>query len=45
MKFGTVKDCGHTYKFCLNFSLTEVFNMAMVRNFEVMFGQTLNHFV
>jgi hypothetical protein len=26
------------------FALTELLNMAVVRNFEVMLGQTLNHF-
>jgi hypothetical protein len=41
MKFGTVKDHGHTYKFCLMMFL----NMGMVWNFEVMFGQTLYHSV
>jgi hypothetical protein len=27
------------------FSLTKLLNMAMVQNFEVMLGQTLNHSV
>jgi hypothetical protein len=34
MNFGTVRDHGHTCKFCL----TQFLNMAMVRNFEVMLG-------
>jgi len=45
MKFGTVKDHGHTYKFYFEslFSLTKLLNTAMVRNFEDMLGKTMNH--
>jgi hypothetical protein len=45
MKFGAVKDDGHTYKFCFNHFFTKLLNMAEVRSFEVMLGQTLNHSV
>jgi hypothetical protein len=46
VKFGAVKDYGYAYKFYLNnFVLTKLLNMAMVRNFEVMLGQKLNHSV
>jgi len=39
-----VKD-HRAYAHVLLFSLTKLLNMAMVRNFEVMLGQTLNHSV
>jgi hypothetical protein len=46
MKFCTLKDHGHTYKFYLNrYSLMELLNMAVFQNFEVMFVQMLNYFV
>jgi hypothetical protein len=46
MKFGAVKDHGYSYKFYLkNYSLAELLNMAVVRNFEVLLGQTLNYFM
>jgi hypothetical protein len=44
MKFATVKDHGQTYRFYFNhFCLTKLLNMAMVRNFEVALGETLNN--
>jgi hypothetical protein len=33
--------CIYTQTFCL----TKLLNMAMVKHFEVMLGQTLNHYV
>jgi hypothetical protein len=38
----TVKCRGHTYKVYLNL-FTKLFNMAMVRNFAVILGQTPTH--
>jgi hypothetical protein len=46
MKYCTVKDHLHNYKYYLNgYFFTELLNMAMVRNVEVMLGQTLNYSV
>jgi hypothetical protein len=46
MKYGIARDHRYTYKFQLNpFYFTKLLNMAMVRNIEVMFGQTLKHSV
>jgi hypothetical protein len=46
MKFGAVKDHGLTSSFIWNIVFfDEGFNMTVVRNFEVMLGQTLNHSV
>jgi hypothetical protein len=47
MKLCAVKDHGHTYMFYMShyFFLTELLNMAVVRNSGVMLGQMLNHFV
>jgi hypothetical protein len=46
LKIRTVKDYGHIFKFYLNlFCLTTVLCMTMLRNFEVMLEQTLNHCV
>jgi hypothetical protein len=45
-KFCTVGDHGHTNKFFFNlYCLTALLNMMMIRNFQVMLGQMLNHFV
>jgi hypothetical protein len=47
-KFCTVRDHGHTRtnKFYFNlYCLTALLNMMMIRNFQVMLGQMLNHFV
>jgi hypothetical protein len=48
MKFCTLQDHRHTYLqvlFDLLFSLAELLNMAVFRNYEVVLGQTLNFFV
>jgi hypothetical protein len=37
MEFGAAKDHGHTSFF------TKLLHVAMVRNFEVLLGQTVNH--
>jgi hypothetical protein len=42
MKFYEIKDHGHLFE---SFSLAELLNIALVRNFEIMLGQTLNHSV
>jgi hypothetical protein len=44
MKCRTVRDRVHKSSLNYNF-LTNLLNMAMARNFEVMLGQTLNHCV
>jgi hypothetical protein len=45
IKFGAVKDHGHTYKISVVYLLMKFSNMAIMRNYEVMLGQTLNHTV
>jgi hypothetical protein len=46
IKFYSVKDYRYTYKFNLNHCfLTDLMNMAVVRNFEAILGQTLIQFV
>jgi hypothetical protein len=41
--YSTIKEHGSTYKIYLNLFLTKLSNMTIVRNFEVMLGQTLNY--
>jgi hypothetical protein len=44
MKFGTVNDHGHTYEFyfnCFYLEKKKLLNMAILRSFKVMLGQTL----
>jgi hypothetical protein len=46
LKFSSAKDHGHTYKFQLNhYFFGGDLNMAVVRLFQVMLRETLNHFV
>jgi hypothetical protein len=45
MEFGTVNKYRHTCFFWIIILFDEILNMAMVRNFEVVLGQTLNHSV
>jgi hypothetical protein len=45
MKVCTVRYHEHTSFIRIIFCLTESFNMVVVRNFEVLLGRTLNHFL
>jgi hypothetical protein len=46
IKFYTLKDNGHTYKFYFNHPfINGTFEYSVFWNFEVMLGQTLNYFV
>jgi hypothetical protein len=47
MQFGKVKDRGHNeyLQVLFKYILTKLLNMTMMRNFEVMLGQTQNHSV
>jgi hypothetical protein len=47
IKFFTLKNYGHTYKFYLNhyISFERLSEHGGISNFEVILGQTLNYFV